>query len=142
MFRSTKFGILLGGTLGLLSTTIDLRMLRLMGYPDVLVRQGWEVFTAITMAGFGSTAGLAYAALLPNEACLEGVRKRESAIFVSTVIAAAVIYVIADYMSIKVLNILPWCVAQLTVFIVALLIARVLAGPPRGTSHSVPADKS
>lgn len=141
MSRLMKFGMLLGGTLGLMSTTIDVRMLRLMGNPDVLIRPGWELPAVIIMVGLGSIVGLTYADFVRRGACLESVRKRELAIFLSTLAAAAGIYVLADYISIKMLDCLPWFLAQLAVYVVAIAIARVLARPSRNDPQSAITDK-
>ncbi len=141
MLWLTGFGMVLGGILGMMTQIIDIWTRQITGGGAMFIRPGWEGFAVATMAAFGSVAGLIYAVILYDTARLDGVRKHEFAIFLSTLIAGAVIYIAAEYLCDRVHHFWPWLLAQLMVFAVGLMIACLMARPSRRTSEPVPADK-
>ena len=141
MSRLIGFGMLLGGILGLMTLTIDIWTGQITGGGGMAIRPGWEGFAVITMVSFGSMAGLVYAVTLYALGRRDGVRKHELAIFLSTLLAGAVLYVAADFLTVKE-GYLPWVLAQPTVYLVGLMMAWLMARPSRRTPEPPGAGQS
>lgn len=132
MKKLLVFGMLIGAALGLLGGGIDILIWSSTGRPDVLVRPGWErVHIGMTFVG-GLLAGLIYAAILSNMIDRKSLHRKAAFILSGTFLVAIATYAATDLLSVRVLNIYPWLGGHLVVFLTALAIARLVAGPPRG----------
>jgi len=128
------FGMLLGGTLDLLGSAVDILIWSSMGRPEVLVRLGWEtVHIGVAVVG-GLVAGLIYGTILNDMVDPKGLRKKVTFILPATFLVATAAYAAGALLSIRVMNIYPWLCAHAGVFLAALAIARLGAGPLRRTA--------
>ena len=120
------FGVLLGAGLGLLSGSLDLLIWSLTGYPDFMVREGWELMVIAASVVCGYLTGLVYGAILRRVIRVELLRASRAVVALGTVSVAACFYVLGDYTSLKTLNCFAWFATRILVFFVPLAIAGFL----------------
>jgi len=129
--RFLVFGVLLGGAVGIIGSSVQILVWISKGRPEILIRRGWEVLHIISMVMFGAGAGCLYGIILSWIISPESLRRRGVFIFLSTLLAGVVLYTLGAFASMRTNDISPSIWANLVVFVTSLGIARLLSRPSR-----------
>ncbi|MHC4166704.1 MAG: hypothetical protein ACYSWQ_07090 [Planctomycetota bacterium] len=121
------FGILLGGALGVLGSSLEILVWISRGRPEILIRRGWEDIHIVFMVVSGLVAGLIYGIILPQIVRPQAFKANAAFIFLLSLIAGVVLYTLAAFVSITLNRPWPSFSANLAVFLVSLAIAHFLS---------------
>jgi len=125
--RFLAFGMLLGGALGILGSSLEILVWISKGRPAIPIRRGWEDAHIVSMAVFGLVAGCLYGTILSWIIKPESLRLNAAFVFLLTLLAGIALYTPAAFITMRLQEIWPSLYANVVIFLTSLIIARLLS---------------